>query len=101
MKTMSMTALILMLGASPAGAGIFTVQDQEGVAQCAASEAMLIGNVTEGTVLFPNELGACHELDAESSDQNAAGLIQRDKIAHPINAEPAVEVASRVGSGND
>ena len=70
MKLLSISAILLTLGAAPANAGLITGQDSDLSAQCGLRPARLIDNASENARIFPEDLSGCRDVESETTDDS-------------------------------
>ena len=101
MKTLSISALIFTLTATPAGAAMVTVNDGDGAAHCGLTSARLIGDWSERASEFPDELRACAELDNEAAEETKSDRAPNAAVTVPAAVNPSLEIAALFRPAND
>ena len=81
MKALSISVILLMLGANPVNAGLMTSEEQDQAARCGLTAARLIGNMTEGAVIFPEDLSICRDVESETNDQSKIDPSRHDAVS--------------------
>jgi hypothetical protein len=100
MKILSITAVLLMLAAVPAQAGLLTVQDEDAAAQCGLTAAHLIINGSESSRLFPDDNSVCAELGDEASNELNVDVLRAQPAAR-VQVEPILAIATLSLNPND
>jgi hypothetical protein len=101
MKTFSITALILTLSASPAGAAMLTIQNGDSATQCGLTTARLISDSWESPVVFPDESLVCGEIAEETVDEAKTEVIHNVPVTAPASKDPSLKIATLFRSTND
>jgi hypothetical protein len=101
MKTLSITALILTLSASPAGAAMVTIQYGDSATQCGLIAARLISDSWESPIVFPDESLVCGEIADETVVEAETEVIHNVPVTAPALKDPSLEIAALLRSTND
>jgi len=101
MRTFSITALILILTASPAGAAMVTVQDGDNAARCRESSARLVVDYSEDSSVSPQELSPCGQTGNESGAEERTAAIGNASVNGRAAVESSPEIATLFGLANE
>ena len=101
MKSFAVSIIFVTLVAAPASAGLITSEEGDQRAQCGLSAARMIVNGSEDSVIFPEDVTNCRELDGEAggdSKNDSAPPEPADGSAgseRPLDLTTLAPVASR------
>lgn len=101
MKVLSITAILLMLEAAPAYAGLLTIENGDLATQCGLTAAHLITNGSESSRLFPDDNSACAELGDDAGSESNVDVLRAQPAAVRAQVEPILEIATLPHSAND
>ena len=101
MKTLSITVLTLILTASPAGAAMVTVQEGDSAGQCGVNAARLVVELSDGSIVSPEESRPCGDLGSATGDAVVADADGNTTVALPASEEPGLEIATLFRSTNE
>ena len=101
MKSLSISAILMILVAAPVRAGMMTIDEGDQRAQCGLRAARMFINGPEDSVIFPEDATYCRELNGEADSDAKNDSLRLDPANSSAGSERSLEVATLApGSSN-
>jgi hypothetical protein len=94
MKSFAISIIFVTLVAAPVSAGLMTSEDGEQRAQCGLRAARMIVNGTEDSVLYPEDVTQCRELDGEADGESKIDSLPLVPADGSAGSERSLEIAT-------
>ena len=94
MKSLSISVIVVTLVAAPVSAGMMTSEEGDQRAQCGLRFARMIVNGPEESVIFPEDVTNCRELDGETEGESIVDSFRVEPATGSAGSERSVDLAT-------
>lgn len=94
MKTLSIAALLVLLGASPVGAAGISIQETDPATRCGLTAAGLIDHLSGNGVIFPQEMRVCSQSESAVGDAVNMDVVLEHLMIVDSNSDRALELVT-------
>ena len=94
MKALSMSMILTALVAAPVSAGMMTSDEGDQRAQCSLCAARMIVNGPEESVIFPEDVTQCRELNGETEGESNVDSFRVEPENGTAGSERSLEIAT-------
>jgi len=94
MKSLSISVILVTLVAAPVSAGMMTSEEGDQRAQCGLRLARMIVNGPEDSVIFPEDVTNCRELDGEAGSESNNDSFRIEPANGSASSEHSLEIAT-------
>ncbi len=96
MKSLSISVIVVTLVAAPVSAGLMTSEEGDQRPQCGLRAVRMIVNGTEDSVIFPEDVTNCRELDGEAERESKIDSLPLKPADGLTGSERSLEMATLV-----
>ena len=94
MKALSISMILIALVAAPVSAGMMTSDEGDQRARCGLSAARMIVNGPEESVIFPEDVTQCRELNGETEGESNVDSFRVEPENGTAGSERSLEIAT-------
>jgi hypothetical protein len=94
MKSLSISVILVTLVAAPVSAGMMTSNEGDERAQCGLRAIRMIVNGPEDSVIFPEDVTNCRELDGEAGSESNIDSFRIEPANGSAGSERSVDLAT-------
>ena len=94
MKTLSISVILITLAAAPVSAGMMTSDEGDQRAQCGLSAARMFVNGPEESVIFPEDVIECRELDGDGGSESKIDTLPLQPAGGSASSERSLEMVT-------
>jgi len=94
MKSLSISVIVVTLVAAPVSAGMMTSEEGDQRAQCGLRFARMIVNGPEESVIFPEDVTNCRELNGETGGKSNIDSFRVEPATGSAGSDHSVDLAT-------
>ncbi|MGH7886857.1 MAG: hypothetical protein ACREPG_03260 [Candidatus Binatia bacterium] len=94
MKSFAISIIFVALATAPLSAGLITSEEGDQRAQCGMRAARMIFNGSEDSVIFPEDVTNCRELDGETGRESNVDSLRLDPANGSAGSERPTDLAT-------
>ena len=94
MKNLAISAILMILVAAPVSAGLMISEEGDQRARCGLKTARMIVNGSEDSVIFPEDVTNCRELDGEAGGDSKNDTLPTEPANGSAGSERSVEMVT-------